>query len=359
MNDLEYKDLCSRVESVELVRPFWEHEGYHENMWRDKDVTVLICQRKTEKETRLCVESLLSFYPDIPILVVDGNSMDDSTLYLKTKASLYKNVSVWERVGRNSHGETMDEAIREHIKTRYVLLMDSDTITVRGGWLEDMLNQFSVDDRLYAIGTLMLVTKEGEACGVPKDNDDVLRYAHPSLSLYDTYIYKQLSSFVDHGAACCHNNADAELHDYTIKYYPIDKYVAHLSGASWCVPKTIWQHDLNVISRPLVTFIMHSENCVIKTQDYNDFDIIIVGNECDENVVIHNKDPFSVKNKTYNVRFNVFGEYVCELSDNDIPSDFVRKVAEEAIKDQSDILNVLGLTLIKRKLWQRTTALKS
>lgn len=361
MTQENYNKLISEIPSVDLVRPFWNHEEYHNSLWAKRNITVLICQRQTKHSTRLCLDSLLNFYTDIPVLVVDGDSQDDSLLYLKIKSSLYPNVKLWERTGRNSHGETMDDAINKFIKTKYVMLMDSDTIVMRGGWIEEMLHQFEVNDNLYATGTRMLVTRKGEACGAPEDESDVLMYAHPSLSIYDVEKYKLLTKFVDHGAACCHNNVDSELHGYEIGYYPIDKYVAHLSGASWCVPRTIWSFDNNVFSRPLVTFIPLSyidDFESLSKQDYKNFDVVLTGNVLEENLVIHGEEPFTLRNAWYEVRFNVFGEYVCVLNGEFIEKNFVRMVAEEIIKEPRDNFFVGNIQLIKRKIWQQTIALQ-
>jgi len=338
MNQEQYDKLTSEIPNVELVRPFWNHVEYHNSLWAKRSITVLICQRQTKYSTKLCLESLLNFYPDIPVLVVDGDSQDDSLLYLKVKSSLYPNVKLWERTGRNSHGETMDDAINKFIKTKYVMLMDSDTIVMRGGWIEEMLDQFK-NDNLYATGTRMLVTRKGEACGAPEDENDVLLYAHPSLSIYDVEKYKLLTRFVDHGAACCHNNVDAEIHGYEIGYYPVDKYVAHLSGASWCVPRTIWSCDNNVMSRPLITFILSDRGSYIGIQDYNDFNAVFESDFVSENIVIHGLESTSVRNCLYPIRFNVTGEYVCDtnfLFELPLSSNFCRLVAEEIVKNPSD-----------------------
>src|SRR5574343_402935 len=137
---------------IGMVRAFWNEAEYHRQLWKEKDITVLITQSKTLDITKLTLESLLNFYPDIPIFVVNNSPVDPSGDYLRYKQALLPNVKVWDREGINSHGTSMDEAIRNHITTKYILTLDSDIIIERGGWVEMMLDQMR-EEELFATGT--------------------------------------------------------------------------------------------------------------------------------------------------------------------------------------------------------------
>lgn len=344
-----------------LVRPeFTLDKEYHSEKW--KDITVLICSRKDKALIQLTIESFHKFYPDVNILVVDGNSQDDSLTYLRWKAvtSNVKVVELYDNVGFNSHGTTMNMAIRRHIKTKYVLLMDSDVITERGGWLESMYAQLENED-LYATGTLMQVTRSGGGCGAPINDNDILRYAHPSCSLYTTDIYKILEPFCDHGAPCIYNMIDAESKGLKIGYFPIDKYVSHLSGASWCNPATIWANDHGVLLRPFVTFITNKHVEILSKQTDKDFDIINVGYPVQKAVVLHSDGKrIDLNNNLYSIRFNVMGEYVCMLTEyvENVNEAFVTLVKNAAIKQNApDILEIGGLILHRRNYWQNKICL--
>lgn len=358
MTGEEYAKLTAENPNVDLVRPYWIGGDYHKKIWEENNITVLICQRKTRDEIKLCLESLLTFYPDINVLVVDGNSQDESTMYLRVKSAMYPNVKLWERDAINSHGITMDEAIRNHITTEYVLLMDSDVITSRGGYIEGMLSQFKADPKLYATGNLMLVTRKNEACGAPYDETDVLRYAHPCCSIYHVPTYKRLDPFENHGAPCAHNMIHAESEGLTIGYFPVDKYTIHLSGASWCIPKTVWIHDQGVKIRPLVTFITDEFNDLhsITTQSIIDFDIISYGKIINANLVMHDSAPKIVNNFVYDIRFNVSGEFVCEPLGNGIKDNFIKRLQEEIIRGIKDEYEIDGVKVIKRSVWQHKNA---
>lgn len=350
---------------ISLVRPFdFSDSEYHLNKWKEKNITILICQRNTNDLIQLCLESLLRFYPDIPILIVDGSSTDDSIFYCKYKELIHPNIKIWIRNGRNSHGITMDEALKQHIKTRYVLLCDSDIIMERGGLIQDMLSEFYKNELLYAIGSIMLVTRSNYGCGAPKDESDILRYAHPSFSIYDVEKYHQLNApFVDHGAPCVYNMIEAEKKGFHISYYPVDKYISHLSGGSWTEPRTIWANDHNVYIRPFVTFILSNGNHIekIHLQTDHDFDIITIGNAEDKFIVVHGFLPLQVNNSLFGIRHNITGEYVCLIPDEieTIQPEFVHIIKHNAIeKKMPDEMNVGGLNCIRRTLWQKRESLK-
>lgn len=362
MTQEQYDKLSRENPNSDLVRPFWNSDNYHKKIWEEKNITVLICQRKTLDATRLCLESLLKFYPDIPVLVVDGNSEDESTSYLHYKSALYPNVKVWDRIGLNSHGETMDEAIRQFITTKYVLLMDSDVISERHGYIEGMLEQFKENSNLYATGNLMLVTRQNQACGAPYDESDVLKYAHPCCSIIDVETYKTLEPFINHGAPCVINMIDAENKKLDVDYFPVDKYTSHLSGHSWTDPKTIWNNDHDVLFRPLVTFVVHFDNHIYWLFDQNvkDFDVIFPGKRSNINIVVHDgAPPVSLNNTVFDIRFNIKGEYICNLDDNlnFISESIVSRLSSEVSNNPSDTIVIDNITFVRRKVWQRNQAL--
>jgi len=362
MDQDEYIRLCKKHSTIEMIRPFWDYQQ------RWKDITVLICQRNTKILIQLCLESLLTYYPDIPILIVDGNSSDDSILYLRYKSLVYPNIKIWERKRMeskeyNSHGNTMHEAIIELIKTKYVLLLDSDVIIKRAGFIEGMLLQFS-DEKLYATGTLMIVSDINYGGGAPKIEEDILFYPHPSCSIYRADIYNQFTPFGHYGAPCVYNIKDAISKGWKMGTFPINEYVMHLSGASWTIPRTIWNCDNDIFIRPFISFIINCEKQFnyLSEQSDSDFEIIpLLQKEYTDNIVIHTQEPGCiVKNKVFRIRFNVHGEYVCKIDDSirKIDKNFVHICKLEIIKNSvPDEIFIGGLKLMKRKIWQSKQAI--
>jgi hypothetical protein len=357
-----------------MIRPFWTEPPHPEL----DNVTVLICQNQTPDLIRLCLESLLTFYPTIKILIVTSDVEDEAYRYIKYKEARSENIKVWIRVGDNSHGGGMHDAIISHINTRYFLTLDSDTIIKRGGWIEEIIREFIVGTfhkveipsphyepgNILAIGTLHLVTRLNDAVGNPKDDADAMKYAHPSCSMWDRELYLKLCAegetitdsknitcrpqFSNHGAPCWSIMKAAEKYGFEVCGFPVEDYVMHLSGASWVEPRTVWNNDFNVFVRPLVTFLTDG---ILVEQTDKDYDIVQMGNEVKGSFVSFNKDssnpiPYAINNKLFGQRLRVTGDYVCvvhfgaalAMYDN-IPHDLVSRLRQQ-VTDWPDRLEI-------------------
>jgi hypothetical protein len=151
---------------------------------------------------------------------------------------------------------------------------------------------------------------------------------------------------------------------YAVEYFPVDKFVSHLSGASWQDVPTVWPNDHNVMIRPFVTFIV--------PKDYQfdgegwwdtDFDVMPIGHpdQVYRELVVHGEEPFDLGglNFYYARRFAVTGEYVCVLAAHGM------KLWEKTVTLAKKRCIELGAPdefiyegggewkFVKRKLWQR------
>jgi glycosyltransferase involved in cell wall biosynthesis len=364
------------MNTIPMIRYLWNDRQYHLDNSLKMDTTFLICQRETPELIRLCLESLLRYYPDIPIVVVDGDSKDESIMYLKWKQLTNPNIKVVnmpkdEGSKFTSHGLSMDYAIREHITTKYVFLLDSDAIVERGVFLELMLGQFNSRlfggpvENQYAIGTLMNVSYSNDACGDPKDENDSLKYAHPSASLIDRDIYLELPPATDHGSPLCYNMKCAQDKGYAVEYFPIDKYIFHLGGASWQERCTIPYHDHDVFIRPFVTFIISDGINNFACEKDNDFELLPLGDKVVKEVGMYDEPDYklSVNNYVYSLRFKVHGEYVCEVPPTHVMrpgfmEEIKKSIIEHPLVGDTVMLSIMGLYFYKRNYWQRNNALR-
>lgn len=356
---------------IAMSRSEWVKPDVFDKAAAELDITVLLTQSHTKRLVQVALESLLRFYPDIPILAVDNLGrkneayMDNSSLYLDWKAITDKNVKVWRRTGINSHGVTMDEAMRHHITTKYVLLLDSDVIIERGGFIELMLAEFAKNDKLFGLGTYMAVSFAGDGCQGPQSDDDILHYAHPSCSIYDRERYFNFRPFTDHGAPCCYTCEDAQTAGYKVRSWPVDLYVSHLAGASWTVPyRTIYSDDHDVKLRPFVTFVIDDPGAVVELQRQTDQDFDIISPypmRQAANIVLpisSKADRRDVLNDIYPLRYRAIGEYVCRISGNVFPG-FVDAVKREAIRTQgANEIIVGGAYCYRRRYWQEYKCLE-
>jgi len=313
--------------TTDMIRPFWK-EPEHPEL---NEITVLICQNKTPDLIRLCIESLLTFYPTIKILVVNGTPNDEAGLWLRYKEAKVPNLRVWDRVGYDSHGVAMHEATITQIATKYVLMLDSDVIIKHGGWIEKIIPK----EGCFSAGSLMEVTDSNYAIGGPTCDADILRYIHPSCGMFDREIYISLlektnlkSAFADHGAPCVYTMKAARDFGYLVEGFPIADYVMHLSGASWTDPRTVWKCDNGVCLRPLVTFI--TDLPVYQTD--TDYDVVRIGDKCEGNFILHDGSPaVQVSNNLFSQRYRITGDYVCVIGtlSNPLRADLVSRLRKE------------------------------
>ena len=360
MLQTDYDNFCKETGAIAMAHPEFPLD-FHTELAKEYPVTFLMCQRQTKEYTQLCVESFLRFYPDFKMLIVDDESLDDSAMYLKYKELTTPNLSVYWRSGKpHAHGDMLNEAMTEHITTPYVLMMDSDTITNRGGWIEQMLQKFKENDNLYATGTLMLVTESGEACGAPKDENDILRYAHPSCAMYDRGKYLTLFRATDHGAVLALNMIEAKHKGLDVTSFPIQNYVAHRTGSSWVKEhKIVWGDDYNTFVRPFITLISTSDfpSLSLKNQKDKDFNCVFLGDN--QEYRIWETTTRDINNPYFNSRFYINGEYVCEIDGTDIiDENFITNVKKAVIENNiPDELFVGNIAVYRRRFFQNQIAL--
>jgi hypothetical protein len=357
MNPEDYEKFRIEAGAINLAHPEFDKE-YHKDTL--SDVTVVIPQRKTKDFTQLCVESLLRFYPDIKMLIIDGDSQDDSTLYIMYKALTNPNITYYNHIGRNSHGEILDYAIHNLVTTHYMLTMDSDTITNRGGWIEQLLKQFEQNDNLYATGSLMLVSYNNYGVGLPQDESDILRYAHPSCSMYRISIYKQLElAWNDNGAPLGHNMREAKDKGLEIDKFPIDKYVRHRTGSSWVKEhQIVWANDYDVPIRPFITFLIDNAIGIydLKVQTDKDFNMVVIGEN--REIRIWETSTRDINNPYYDIRFSVTGEYVILLNDNSVERTFAEEFKKYIITAGAPKIGKFNdIQFYERKYFQNYIAL--
>jgi glycosyltransferase involved in cell wall biosynthesis len=360
---------------IEQTRPVWKYKDWFTENGKNIPVTFLVCQKNTKHLIQLCIESLIRFYPDVNILVVDDNSDDDSLLYLKFKELTTPNLKVWFRTdGYIGHGDQLHKAIVDHITTDYVLILDSDVIVDRGGWLEEMLGSFDTNSKLYVIGALQPSSYANNG-DEPKDLDDVVRYCNPQFCLLHRPTYFDLvesgtdswgkhveAPFITDGTPLILNMKAARDAGLDVAEYPADYYVSHASGGTWMTPRNYWADDHDIKIRPFVTFII-SDNCnVLSFSNDNDFDIVIAGKQVKDTVSFADYKTYEVDNKLFGIRFNVSGEYVVDLSNESeiklqysFVTDLKQGVNENNVPDE---MEVHGIKCVRRTEWQKKYSIK-
>ncbi len=356
--EMEY--VNNNYELVEQTRPVWNHLDHFTKKGKELPVTFLICQKNTKVLIQLALESLLRFYPDVNILVVDDDSNDDSKLYLQYKELVTPNLKVWYKgEPYRGHGGNLHEAMVNLIETEYVMVMDSDVIIERGGFLEEMLDEFKFDSKLYAIGTLQISSYKNNG-GEPENIDDITLYPNPQLSLFHAPTYHELEApFILDGTPLILNAKAAKDAGLKVMYYPTDLYMSHNSGSSWTEPRTVWIDDHDVKIRPFLTVIVNSE--IVLRCESGDYDIVVAEKVMKGSFMFTDgSDAFDVDSKLFPLRHKVIGEYVADYSNvgmdalgmtDDFVTELKRKVIEENVPDETELH---GIKIYKRQHWQKT-----
>ncbi len=200
-----------------------------------KDITVVIANYKTRDLTQRAISTLLRYYAQVPVLLIDNGSKDASTDLLRDMAERHGNVSVVINDQNRYHGPALHQGIGL-AQTEYVFTMDSDCEVIQGGFLEQMAKPFS-DPRLYAVGdvryknrfgyTYGYATITGHEARARPENRRRIPYVHPYAMLLDRKKYLELDPFFHHGAPCIKNMRAAKKAGYLVRHFPIHDYVVH------------------------------------------------------------------------------------------------------------------------------------
>ena len=122
-------------------------------------VTILIPNYKTLKLTKLCLR-LIRKYTDpalINVIVIDNDSDDESTLYLRSLKwiKLIEREQVDGEIPALSHSRALDLAL-EQVKTPYVLSIHTDTFVKNHYWLNALISEIEKDPNIAGVGSWKL-----------------------------------------------------------------------------------------------------------------------------------------------------------------------------------------------------------
>lgn len=125
-------------------------------------VTILIPNYKTLELTRLCL-SLIRKHTDlsrIKIMVIDNDSNDDSTHYLRSLnwITLIERKSIPGESATASHARALDLGLQQ-VDTRYVLSIHTDTLIKHPAWLNLLLLNIEKRPTIAGVGSWKLEEK--------------------------------------------------------------------------------------------------------------------------------------------------------------------------------------------------------
>jgi glycosyltransferase involved in cell wall biosynthesis len=188
------------------------------------DVTAIVVNFRTLEETRTCLATLRAAYPTLRVIVIDNGSADESTEFLHRLEQEDELLRVHFNTTNVFHGPALDQGVRE-AETDLVFLLDSDCEIRSGGFLEDLVEAFSEDPLLYAIGKRGYANRYGY--GPISRRERWTYYVHPFAALIDRRKYFTLPPFVHHGAPLYRNMWGATRAGYRLRHVTIEDHVIH------------------------------------------------------------------------------------------------------------------------------------
>lgn len=188
-----------------------------------KEVTAVIVNYQTPELLQQAVESFKIIYPDVKTLIFDNGSRDNSKSVIQNLVSTY-NGSVTAHFEEKNiyHGPALHKTLTELIHTDYCFFLDSDTITTKGGFLEQGVETLASNKKNYAFGYCIKANDRGF-----KDENGITIAVTPYLLLKRKY-YNKFPPFIHHGQPVLLNFKDAQEKGYRVIHHPMDHYIEHL-----------------------------------------------------------------------------------------------------------------------------------
>lgn len=183
-------------------------------------VTTVVVNYQTPDLVDTAVRSFHRHYPNVGILLIDNGSRDESVDVIDNLAGdLGTSLTPLLLDDNYHHGPAMHRAVGQ-ISTPYVFFLDSDTETLRGGFLEEMTAKSS-SPNVYGAGKIVHANRRGFAAakGVP-----VLVSAY---MLIKRDVYNRLPPFIHHGLPALNNFTGARDAGFELAPFPVDRYIKH------------------------------------------------------------------------------------------------------------------------------------
>lgn len=126
------------------------------------ELTILIPHYKTLELSKLCLRSIKLFtdLDKVKVIVIDNDSNDQSLEYLRSInwIKLIERKDIAAESPAKMHAKALDLGM-EHVKTKYVLSIHTDTIVTSSEWLSFLFSRIKEADDIAGIGSWKLEHK--------------------------------------------------------------------------------------------------------------------------------------------------------------------------------------------------------
>ncbi|MDP1676314.1 MAG: glycosyltransferase family 2 protein [Bacteroidota bacterium] len=208
-------------------------------------LSVVIINFQTPDLLGTAVESFRAFYPTVDILIVDNGSSDNSLESINNLIVNNPATTLLKFSENIFHGPAMHAAIEETNKD-FVFLLDSDTVTIKGLFLEEMLELIQTENNVYCVGRLDKVDKRGFLT----NNNGIPAVRTPYMMINRNH-YLHFHPFEHRGLPTLKNFTDAHRLGFKFLNFPIENYIHHLGRGT----ASRFGYKLGIKSK--IDFVLH------------------------------------------------------------------------------------------------------
>ena len=127
-----------------------------------KSFSIVIVNYKTPEITKICLDLLHQHLgnDNVPIWVVDNNSADESTEYLRSLdwINLIERSAPGPEIGHIAHGKALD-LVLQRVETDYLFLMHTDTFVFDKNVFPMMLSKCLKNPKVVAVGCVEQINR--------------------------------------------------------------------------------------------------------------------------------------------------------------------------------------------------------
>ncbi|MBM6447732.1 glycosyltransferase [Pseudomonas mohnii] len=138
-----------------MKNPVFPAESY-------KSFSIVIVNYKTPEITKICLDLLHQHLgnDNVPIWVVDNNSADESTEYLRSLdwINLIERSAPGPEIGHIAHGKALD-LVLQRVETDYLFLMHTDTFVFDKNVFPMMLSKCLKNPKVVAVGCVEQINR--------------------------------------------------------------------------------------------------------------------------------------------------------------------------------------------------------
>jgi GT2 family glycosyltransferase len=184
-------------------------------------ICTVVINYQTPDLLKIAIESFRKFYPNTDLLIIDNGSQDNSKEVIKKLQSNSFQFTKTYLLDENIfHGPAMHLAI-DKLSHDFLFLLDSDTETHKGGFLEEMADILNLSEKIYGVGRFLTLNKRGF------QSSKGISFPAPAYMMIKRDLYFQFPPFEHHGMPVLKNFSKALKLGYKFKEFPMENFIEH------------------------------------------------------------------------------------------------------------------------------------